>query len=181
MRVRASRRQRRKSVVQLKASDQRDEQQSALSVEIERVYNAPRMLVYRMWSTPDHLAKWSAPRGYAIPAARTDFREGGSWYARMLSLGGADFRVQGRYVEIVEGSRIVLTHAWLDEKGKPGHETLITIVLEDEGKNTKMTFRQEGFDSIASRDGMAGGWKECFDQLGEQLAHIAGPSDRRKS
>ena len=92
-----------------------------------------------------------------------------------------DFRVQGRYVEIVEGSRIVLTHAWLDEKGKPGHETLITIVLEDEGKNTKMTFRQEGFDSIASRDGMAGGWKECFDQLGEQLAHIAGPSDRRKS
>lgn len=168
-------------MVQPRVSDQRAEQRPALSVEIVRVYDAPRTLVYRMWSTPDHLAKWSAPRGYAIPAARTDFREGGSWYARMLSLAGADFRVQGRYVEIVEGSRIVLTHAWLDDKGKSGHETLITIALEDEGKKTKMIFRQEGFESIASRDGMAGGWNECFDQLGEQLANIAGPSDRRKS
>jgi uncharacterized protein YndB with AHSA1/START domain len=147
-----------------------------LSIEIVRVYNAPRKLVYHMWSTPDHLAKWSAPRGYAIPAARTDFREGGSWYARMLALDGGDYRVQGRYVEIVDGSRIVLTHAWLDEKGKPGPETLITVTFEDEGKNTKMTFRQEGFESAAARDGMAGGWKECFDQLGEQLAHKAGPS-----
>jgi len=168
-------------VVQPRASDQHTEHHPAPSIEIVRVYDAPRALVYHMWSTPDHLAKWSAPRGYAIPAARTDFREGGGWYARMLSLDGADYRVQGRYVEIIEGSRIVLTHAWLDDKGKPGHETLITIILEDEGGKTKMTFRQEGFESVVSRDGMAGGWKECFDQLGEQLAHIAGPSERRRS
>jgi len=163
-------------VVQTRASDQRMEQRPAPSVEIVRVYNAPRKLVYHMWSTPDHLAKWSAPRGYAIPAARIDFREGGGWYARMLALNGADYRVQGRYVEIIEGSRIVLTHAWLNEKGKPGHETLITVTFEDDGKKTKMTFLQEGFESVTSRDGMAGGWNECFDQLGEQLAHMAGPA-----
>ncbi|MFA7305561.1 MAG: SRPBCC domain-containing protein [Hyphomicrobium sp.] len=168
-------------MAQPRASDRHAEQRPALSVDIVRVFDAPRMLVYQMWSTPNNLAKWSAPRGYAIPAARTDFREGGSWYARMLALDGADHRLQGRYVEIIEGSRIVLTHAWLDEKGKPGHETLITISFEDEGKKTKMTFRQEGFESVVSRDGMASGWKECFDQLGEQLAHIAGPPERSRS
>lgn len=163
-------------MAQRKVSEQHAEQITAPALEIVRVFDAPRMLVYQMWSTPDHLSKWSAPKGYTIPAARTDFREGGSWYARMLAAHGADHRVQGRYIEIVEGSRIVLTHAWLNESGKPGHETLITVVLDDVGDKTKMTFLQEGFDSIGSRDGMAAGWNECFDQLAQHLAHMAGPS-----
>ena len=168
-------------MAQTRVSEQHTEQMTTPAIKIVRVFDAPRMLVYQMWSTPNHLAKWSAPRGYAIPAARTDFREGGSWYARMLALDGADHRLQGQYIEIVEGSRIVLTHSWLDEKGKPGHETLISVSFEDDGKKTKMTFLQEGFDSIASRDGMAAGWRECFDQLGEQLGHIVGPPEQSKS
>lgn len=163
-------------MAQRRVSERHAEQITAPSLEIVRVFDAPRMLVYQMWSTPDHLSKWSAPKGYTIPAARTDFREGGSWYARMFAADGTDHRVQGRYVEIVEGKRIVLTHAWLGESGKPGHETLITIAFEDVGKKTKMTFLQEGFDSIESRDGLAVGWNECFDQLGQHLAHMAGPS-----
>lgn len=163
-------------MAQPRVSEQQPKQRTAPAIEIVRVFDAPCALVYQMWSTPDHLSKWSAPRGYTIPAARTDFREGGSWYARMLAADGEDHRVQGRYIEIIEGKRIVLTHAWLDESGTPGHETLISIAFEDVDEKTKMTFRQEGFDSIVSRDGMAAGWRECFDQLGEHLAHMAGPS-----
>lgn len=163
-------------MAQTRASEQGAEHTTAPAIAIERVFDAPRMLVYQMWSTPDHLSKWSAPKGFTIPAARTDFREGGSWHARMRAADGGDHRVQGRYIEIVAGKRIVLTHTWLGESGAPGRETRITVAFDDVGKKTKMTFLQEGFDSIASRDGMAAGWRECFDQLGEHLAHMAGPS-----
>jgi len=34
---------------------------------LERVFDAPVDLVWRCWTEPEHLAKWSAPRGYTIP------------------------------------------------------------------------------------------------------------------
>jgi uncharacterized protein YndB with AHSA1/START domain len=162
-------------VAQAKVGKLSAAQHEAPSLDIVRVFDAPKMLVYQMWSTPDHLRKWSAPKDYAIPAARTDFREGGSWYARMHTADGHDYRVQGTYREIIEGRRIVLTHAWLDRDGRPETETLITVTFEQQGTKTKMSFLQEGFDSVEARDGMAVGWNECFDLLGAHLAHFAGP------
>ena len=163
-------------MVQGNTSEVRVIQDAVPALEIVRIFDAPRMLVYQMWSTPDHLRKWSAPKAYTIPAARTEFREGGRWHARMISTDGEDHRVQGTYREIVEGERIVLTHAWLDPAGKPESETLITVVFEDYGKKTKMTFVQEGFASVEAREGMASGWNECFDLLGAHLGHFAGPA-----
>lgn len=163
-------------MAQGKRSEALAAQDVAHTLEIVRIFDAPRMLVYQMWSTPDHLRKWSAPKAYTIPAARTDFREGGSWYARMHSADGKDYRVQGTYREIVEGRRIVLTHTWLDENGKPEPETLITVTLDDQGPKTRMTFLQQGFESAEARDGLAVGWNECFDLLGAHLAHFAGPA-----
>ncbi len=98
----------------VKASEANIGRAAAMTLEIVRIFDAPRALVYAMWSTPAHLGKWSAPKGFTIPEARTDFREGGSWYAHMRSPDGEDHRVQGKYLEIVENARIVMTHAWLD-------------------------------------------------------------------
>ncbi len=162
-------------MAQRKANETHVEHVKPLRLEIVRIFDAPRMLVYQMWSTPGSSQQMVGPERLSrSPRARTDFREGGSWYARMRSADGADHRVQGTYLEIVEGKRIVMTHAWLDETGKPGHETLVTVIFEDHGTKTKMTFLQEGFASRESRDGHAGGWNECFDLLRDHLATIAG-------
>lgn len=150
---------------------------SAKRLEIVRIFDASRGRVFEMWSTPAHLQMWSAPKGFTIPDARMDFCEGGSWYAHMRSPGGEDHRVHGKYLEIVDGARIVMTHAWLDERGQPGPETRVTLTFEDCAEatypKTKMTFLQEGFTSKASRDGHAGGWNECFDLLEAYLASVA--------
>lgn len=67
---------------------------------------------------------------------------------------------------------VVFTHAWLDEQGSPGPETVVTVTLTERGGKTQMNFRQSGFDSVESRDGHAGGWNECFDKLEEHLAKM---------
>jgi uncharacterized protein YndB with AHSA1/START domain len=143
------------------------------ALEIVRIFDAPRPLVFAMWAEPRHLDQWSAPKGLTLSDARSDFREGGSYYVHMRSPEGEIHRLQGVYKEIVDGRRIVMTHVWLDEDGTPNTESLITVTFADEGKKTKMTFVQEGFPSEASRRGHAEGWTECFDFLEAYLAQLA--------
>ena len=83
---------------------------------------------------------------------------------------GTDLWLGGVYQEIDAPKRLVFTHAWLDENGNPGPETLVTVTLTERAGKTEMSFRQSGFDSLESRDGHAGGWNECFDRLEEFLA-----------
>ena len=112
----------------------------------------------------------TAPRGFTIPHSEGDLRPGGKWRCCMRSPDGKELWLGGVYREIVENKFIVMTHAWDDDGGRPGPETLVTVKFEDLGAKTKVTLQQTGFDSIQSRDGHAGGWGECLDLLAEHLA-----------
>lgn len=138
---------------------------------IERVFDAPVSLVWKCFTEQEHLAKWSAPRGFTIPQGAGDLRPGGRWRAQMRSPEGHLFWLSGVYREIVPTRRLVMTHAW-EEDGVPGHQTLVTVTFEDLGARTKVTLEQTGFESAGARDGHAGGWSECFDILAEHIAAL---------
>ena len=113
---------------------------------------------------------WSCPDGFTIPSADMDFRPGGAFHCHMRSPDGEDHRLQGVYREIVPNERLVFTHVWLDGAGRPGHETLVTVTFADHGDKTRMTFHQGEFSSVASRDGHASGWNQCFDKLATYIS-----------
>ena len=138
---------------------------------LERVFDAPRHLVFQAWTQKEHMDKWSAPRGYTIAFSEGELRPGGRWRCCMRAPDGTELWLGGVYREIVEDELLVFTHVW-DENGVPGHETVVTVRFSDLGKRTKVEFRQEVFESKASRDGHAGGWAECFDLLDELLRQI---------
>lgn len=46
---------------------------------LERVFNAPRELVFQMFKDPEHLKNWWGPRGWEVPVCKMDFRPGGIW------------------------------------------------------------------------------------------------------
>lgn len=139
---------------------------------ITRIFDAPPALVFKMWSEPEHIRQWLAPRGMTIPQSEGDFRPGGAWRSCMRTPDGAELWLSGVYREVVPDRKISFTHAW-EEEGKRGHETIVTISLELLGKKTKLTLHQAPFDSVGSRDGHAGGWGECLDKLAEELAKAA--------
>jgi uncharacterized protein YndB with AHSA1/START domain len=85
----------------------------------------------------------------------------------MRSADGTEHRNGGVYREVVAPSRLVHTFAWDDDKGRRGHETLVTIDLAERHGGTAMTFRQASFQSAAERDGHADGWSQSFDRLAE--------------
>ena len=136
---------------------------------ITRILDAPRSLVFRAWTEPQHLVHWSCPHGFTLTHCEGVLEPGGSWRSSMRSPEGDDLWLGGVYREIVAPERLVFTHTWEDASGRRGQETIVTVTLTDEHGKTKMVFRQEGFVSTEDRDGHAGGWNECFERLADYL------------
>ena len=99
-----------------------------IALTITRVFDAPAKLVFKAWTTPEHLVRWWGPKDFTVPAITVDFREGGAWRGCIRSPEGQDYWAHGIYREIVDPSRIVLSFAW-EEEG--AIDTLITVTLED--------------------------------------------------
>jgi uncharacterized protein YndB with AHSA1/START domain len=144
------------------------------TLTITRVFDAPVSLVWRAWTQGEHISKWSAPPGFTIPHSEGDLRPGGKWRCCMRGSDGEELWLGGIYRAVVPNKLLVMTHAWDDESGRPGPETIVSVGFEELGKDlgakTKVTLHQTGFDSIQSRDGHAGGWGECLDLLARHLA-----------
>ena len=144
---------------------------------IQRTFAAPRELVFRAWTEPQLLARWSCPRGFTFLENYGELRVGGSFFGRMRSPQGTEHRLRGVYRAIVPPERLVFTHCWVDADGNPGPETIVTVTLRERNGQTEMTFHQGNFESPGARDAHAEGWASCFERLAELmpvLRHDAG-------
>ncbi len=149
---------------------------------IERIFDAPRELVWKAWSEPDRMMRWLGPKGYTVPFCKIDFRVGGVSLNCMRSPEGQDYWSTGVYREIVEHERIVTTDSFADADGNvvpASHygitediplEMLVTVTFEDLAGKTRMTLRHEGLPAGAMGEGANQGWNESFDKLAESLA-----------
>lgn len=137
---------------------------------IMRIFDAPRPLVFKAWTEPEHLVHWWGPKGFTLPTCTMDFRLGGAYRFRMRGPGGDDHWLQGVYREIVEPERLVFTYAWADAEGKPGHETLVTVTFAEYNGKTKLTLHQAVFESVAVYNDHESGWTACLDRLAAYLA-----------
>jgi uncharacterized protein YndB with AHSA1/START domain len=139
---------------------------------VERVFDAPRALVWRAWTDDEQAVKWMGPPTCPAKKIKSDFRPGGKW--RTILYGtqqGQDLCHGGKYLEIVEPERLVYTFAWNDHPEMPGNEMVITLTFVEVGpKKTKLTLRQTQFLNVEQRDGHNVGWTGTFDRLGEFLA-----------
>jgi len=139
---------------------------------ITRLLDAPRSLVFTVWTKPEHIARWLGPKGFSAPSCKMDLRTGGAWRACICSPEGTEHWMQGVYREIAAPERLVFTFAWEDEDGEPGHQTLVTVSFAEQDGETLLTFHQAPFESVESRDSHYGGWSECFDRLADYLASL---------
>lgn len=141
-----------------------------LFLEISRVFDAPTSLVFKMWSSPEHLARWWGPKNFTATSERFEFRDGGRYRHVIHGPNDHHYGMSGTYLEIVVPEKIVFTFAWDDENGLPGDQSVITVRLHPEGTGTRMTFHQTPFADIETRDSHMDGWGECLDRLSDALA-----------
>jgi uncharacterized protein YndB with AHSA1/START domain len=144
---------------------------------IERVYNAPRELVFKAWSEPERLAQWWGPKGWTLPVCNVDFRLGGVWHYCMQGPDGEQSWGKAVYSEIVPPERIAYTDGFSDEAGNLNPDMpamVISIDFVAEGDKTRMVSRaqfasKEDMESLLQM-GMIEGLTQTLDRLDEYLA-----------
>ncbi len=141
---------------------------------ITRVFDAPRELVFKVWTDPQHAKHWWGPKHHPSTHLEMDVRPGVAWRACLRSTEtGEDLWHGGVFREVVAPERIVFTFKW-DDDGERGIENLVTVTFAEQGGKTLMTLRQSPFQSGDECDGHQEGWNSTFDRLEEHLAHHSG-------
>jgi uncharacterized protein YndB with AHSA1/START domain len=133
---------------------------------LTRTFNAPRKLVFQVWTDPDHVAQWWGPRGFTTSIREMDVRPGGAWRYTMRGPDGNDYAFDGVYVEVVEPERLVFDGSI---HGMPEQRVWTEVVFTEREGRTDITVRQlYAFESDATR-GAPVGWNQQFDRLREFL------------
>ena len=138
---------------------------------IEREFDAPRALVWKMFTDPRHAASWMGPPDYPSAFHQADVRPGGKWRGRLRAVdGGREFGQGGEYREVKEPERLAFTFYWDQDDGGRGPETLVEIDFAERAGKTLMKFRKGVFDTKQNRDGHGVGWNGSFARFAEYIA-----------
>lgn len=139
---------------------------------IERVIDAPRELVFKVWSQPEHLVRWWGPEGFSLPACDLEFRPGGAYRFTMRAPDGVEHVLAGRFREIVPPARLVFTWRWAGGPCESADETLVTVGFEAVGDRTRLTIHQALFATAELRDDHEGGWTSMLDRLAAHAGQL---------
>jgi uncharacterized protein YndB with AHSA1/START domain len=144
-------------------------------ITFTRRFEAPRDLVFRAWTEPEHLKRWWGPRGFSLPVCTIDLRPGGAWHYLMTDDSGQGGWGKAIYDEIDRPRRLVFNDAFSDEEGNivpPVSHT--TVTFEENGGATLVTIHTV-YGTAAELDtviqmGMEPGMNQTLDRLAEELA-----------
>jgi uncharacterized protein YndB with AHSA1/START domain len=115
-----------------------------------RQFDAPRDLVFSVWTDPKHLAQCWGPNGFSITTGAFDMRVGGVWRFVMHGPDGRDYQNRITFDEIVRPERIRYHHGGGDDVEPVQFRT--TVTFEDlGGGRTRLTLHAV-FPSAAERE-----------------------------
>jgi uncharacterized protein YndB with AHSA1/START domain len=155
--------------------------QQGLELVMTRTLDAPRDLVWRALTDPEHFSKWWGPKPYTAPLIKMDVREGGNLLWAMESPEGVRHFSGGRFTTVKAPGLLACVVYFADENGEriepatlgfppdwDGNQT-ITFTLDDLGDRTRLTMRQTGIPSGEMRHMATAGWLTSIDKLHESL------------
>ncbi|MBX4147823.1 SRPBCC family protein [Paenibacillus lautus] len=162
-------------------------EQSKQGLLLSRVFNAPRELVFKVWTDPEHFGKWWGPQGYSLEVITMDVRPGGMFLGCQKSPDGNQ-AMWGKFVyqEVIVPEKLVFIQSFSDEEGNTIRapfnanwplEIMNIITLEEIDGKTTLTMQGGPVNATAEEqvafDGMAPmvkqGFGGTFDQLAQYL------------
>lgn len=96
---------------------------------ISRVLDAPRELVWEVFTNPNHIKNWWGPNGFTNTIFKMEVRPGGVWDFVMHGPDGADYKNKNIFKEIIKPEKIVFDHI-----SEPKFTTTIRFI--DQGNKT---------------------------------------------
>jgi uncharacterized protein YndB with AHSA1/START domain len=154
-----------------------------------RVFAAPRDLVWKAWTTGEHLPKWFGPKGMTMPTSTLDLRPGGVFHYLLRAPNGGEIWAKWVFREVSPPDRLVFVSSFADAKGATARapfaddwpmETLSTVTFAPHaglGGGTVVTVSAQPIDATPAErrrfeegfESMIGGWGGTFDRLESHL------------
>ena len=110
---------------------------------ISRLVNAPRELVWKVWTDPEHIKHWWGPNGFTNTIFEMDVKPGGIWEFIMHGPDGTDYKNKSVYKEVVRYEKIVYDHV------SPKFQ--FTVTFKEQGRKTLINIEML-FETPEQRD-----------------------------
>lgn len=145
-------------------------------LSIQREFDAPRALVWKMWTDPAHVAVWWSPEHFTTPKVEMDVRPGGAIHMVMRAPDGQDHPFDGRFVSLDEPEQLVM-RTWITlPDGSTWFAVEQTVRFEEIDGRTIMHFSAEVLeakaDAIGPLSGMEMGWSQSLDKLARHIDRV---------
>jgi len=155
-------------------------------LKLTRIFDAPRELVFKVWTEPRHVLHWWGPKDFTAPFCTIDLRVGGFFHYCMRSPDGRDFWSKGVFREIVVPEKLV-TSMWFSDKDgnflKPtdyGIGSDFPTEMHDKitfdvhkGNKTKFALHRDTPISISKRYMEDQGWGQSLDKFAGELVRAS--------
>ena len=133
------------------------------TLTLTRVFDAPRELVWKAYTDPAHIVKWSFAKDWESPFAETDVRPGGHFRIGMRPADHSEegFAFEGTYREVTKPERIVQVL---------GDDRIMTTTFEDQRGKTKLTLTIE---MAEGEEQERTGWTQIVENLAAHVASLS--------
>lgn len=147
---------------------------------IERIFDASPELMFKMWTSCEHLKHWWGPREWPMKECSLDFRVGGVWHFCLRGPNeGDESWGKAVYKEIDKPGKIVYQDNFSDKDGNINEEMpgmLITLEFFAHKSKTRVVSTTL-FDTPETRKkvvemGAVAGMSSSMDRLDEYLITI---------
>jgi uncharacterized protein YndB with AHSA1/START domain len=142
-------------------------------VLMTRTFNAPRELVWKAMTTPEHVRNWYGWRDSTMPVCEMDTTVGGRWRFVSRLADGREVEFYGVYREIVPPERVVYTEIFAPF---PAVESVVTTIFtEEDGVTTyacRVYYPSKEVRDMVLATGMEKGAAVSLDRLAEVIESL---------
>lgn len=118
-------------------------------ISATRIFDAPRELVWKLWTDPKNIVQWWGPNGFTTTIHEMDVKPKGVWRFVMHGPDGRDYKNRIVYLEVKKPERLVYKHS--PEKDTEPVNFEVTVDFSDKGGKTQVHMRML-FPSAEERD-----------------------------
>jgi len=142
---------------------------------ISRLVNAPRELVFKVWTDPKHIDKWWGPNGFTNTFLEMNVKPGGVARFIMHGPNGVDYPNRIIYTDVIKPEKIVYVHDSDIDNDPSRFET--TITFESQGNKTLITLRAvfvtaEEYQKVVKEYGAIEGGNQTLSRFEEFLMEV---------
>ncbi len=139
----------------------------ARSVEIQRVFTVSPQVLWKLFTDPEHYARWWGPKTARCTRCEIDLREGGAWLTTMTFPDGDTATMHGHYIDIDRPNRLEFTWFWSSAKeGSPPSRVLLEFRERGRGSLLRILHSELPEEQVANHER---GWMGALECLEEEL------------